>query len=50
MDWKKNGEKLQKAASEHKLKMETDPEYRKKAEKTEKLLREKLLVNWKEKQ
>ena len=41
-DWKKEAEKLQKEALEHKKKMETDPEYRKQSEKNRELYKKYL--------
>ena len=47
-DWKKEAQRVTQAMQEHKRKLETDPEYRKRSEERRKLFRDVLFLGYEE--
>ena len=50
MDWKKEAQRVTQAMQEHKRKLETDPEYRKRSEERRKLFRDVLFLGCEERE
>lgn len=50
MDWKKEAEKIREVMLEHKRKLETDPEYRKRSEERRKQFRDVLFLGYEERE
>lgn len=50
VDWKKEAEKIREVMLEHKRKLETDPEYRKRSEERRKQFRDVLFLGYEERE